>query len=458
MRRQEQQFSSIPSLKELPVLGSLPFLQRDRYGFLQKCAEIGPVAGCHMGPFPAIVFNRAEYISSLLIEHAKDIDKGFTQHRAFYGNGVFISEGAFHDRQRRIMTPSFTPRAIASYADIMASYGERLAATWTDGQEINLTKALMTLTTSIVGKTLFDEDVFDETTELGKALVIVFNHAAYMVTHPLSLPASWPTPRNREKDRAWDVIKNRIQAMIDKRRAASEQQDTRSDFLSLLMQARDDDEQPMSDQQLVDECVTLFTGGQETVANALGWAWYFLCQHPDLYQKVQKEVDGVLKGSTPTLDDLSWLPLCFQVFKETIRLYPPASVIIRQALRDIVIENDQKSQRYFVKKGTLLLVSLYAVHRDASLYPEPDMFKPTRFTSEAEKALQRYGFMPFGAGSRICLGNHFAMLEGPLLLATLAQRMTFELLPGQQVIPSSETLTTRPIRDISMVVHHRGKI
>src|SRR5579883_2298382 len=142
-RKQEQQFNSIPSLKEPPIVGSLPFLQRDRYGFLRKVAELGPVARCHMGPFPAIVFNRAEYIASLLVEHAKDTDKGFTQHRAFYGNGIIISEGAFHDKQRRIMAPSFTPRTIAGYANIMASYGERLAASWADGQEINLTKALM---------------------------------------------------------------------------------------------------------------------------------------------------------------------------------------------------------------------------------------------------------------------------------------------------------------------------
>lgn len=448
--------NTIPFIGEPPLLGSLSTLQRDRLGFLTKLASLGKVSGFHLGPFPVVVFNRPEFIQSFLVDHARDFDKGYTMHRAFPGNGVFISEGELHDKQRRIMAPSFTPRQIATYADIMANYSEKLAESWQDKQEIFLAQEMAAVTTSIIGKTLFDEDVFTETSGLGKAFRIVFNHAAYMVASPFSLPGNWPTPRNLEKDRAWKFIRGRLQRMIEERR---EHPLERNDFLSLLLNARDDQGNPMDDVQLMDECATLFAGGQETVANALVWTWYLLCQHPHVYQNVQREVDTILQDRTPTYGDVARLPYCLQVFKEALRLYPPAPVIIRQALRDCIITNDQnRDEGYLVKKGTITMASIYAIHRLSSLYAEPDSFDPARhFAPEAERRLPRYGYMPFGAGSRICIGNHFAMLEGHILLAALAQRVTFELLPGQEVIPSSKTLTTRPTTDVSMVVHRREK-
>lgn len=446
-----QPLRNIPFLKELPLIGSLPALNKDRLGLLTRLTVLGEVSGFHAGPLPFISFNQPEFIHSLLVDHACDIDKGWTMHRSFPGNGVFISEGVFHDKQRRIMAPSFTPRQIANYADTMAAYAERLAEEWHDGQEVNLTRAIAAVTTSIIGKCLFDVDVFSETEDLGKAFVTVFNHAAAMVSQPFSPPASWPTPRNRAKDRAWKVIRSRVGQMIEDRRAKPAE---RLDFLSLLMAARDGDGQPMSDEQLIDECVTLFAGGQETVANALGWSWYLLCQHPNVFAQVKQEISYVLQGRSPTLGDLKMLPLTLQVFKETLRLFPPAPVVIRCALKDITVENDDHTKAYQVKKGGYILANIYALHHNAALYPEPDTFAPTlHFDPAAEKALPRYSYMPFGAGPRICIGNHFALMEGHLLLATLAQRVSLKLVPGQRIEPSSKTLTTRPDVDIYVKVY-----
>ncbi|HEU5383615.1 MAG TPA: cytochrome P450 [Ktedonobacteraceae bacterium] len=451
---QVQQSHTIPRTRELPLIGSVIALNKDRLGFLAHMASLGKVSGFHMGPFNVVVFNDPHFIHSFLVDHADDFDKGWSMHRAFVGNGLFISEGAFHAKQRKIVAPSFQPRQVASYADIMAMYGEKLAESWRDGEQIALGKAMNAVTMSIIGKTLFDEDMFSEADDLGKALLVVFNHAAYMVTSPFSLPGDWPTPRNREKDRAWETIRGRLQVMIDARRAHSVE---RNDFLSLLMNARDEDGQPMDDVQLMDEASTLFSGGQETVANALVWTWWLLAQHPDIYQAMQEEVDCVLQGHSPTLNDLQQLPLCLQVFKESMRLYPSAPVVIRQALRDCVITSDQnREEQYFLKKGTVAMASIYAIHHLASLYPDPESFDPVRhFAPESEKRLPRYGFVPFGAGPRICIGNHFAMMEGHMLVATLAQRVTLELLPGQNIVPSSKTLTTRPATEIRMIVHHR---
>lgn len=447
------QYNSIPYIRETPLIGSVRAINTDRLGFLSRVAALGPVAGFHMGPLRVVNFNQPQYMQSFLVDRAKDFDKGWSMHRAFVGNGIFISEGEFHTKQRRIMAPSFQPRHIANYADTMAHYAEKLAATWQDGQKVNLTRAMMAVTMSIIGKTLFDEEMFSEADAMAKALITVFNHAAHIVTSPFALPGDWPTPYNREKDRAWKVIRDRLQVMIDERRAHPA---PRSDFLSLLMDARDDQGKPMNDVQLMDEASTLFSGGQETVANALNWAWYLLSQHPDICHTMQAEIDGVLQGRTPVLADLQNLPLTLQVFKETLRLYPPAPVSVRQALRDTMITDQEGKENYLIKKGTVTMASIYAVHRWAALYPQPDTFDPARhFAPEREKQLPRYGYMPFGAGPRICIGNHFAMLEGHILLATLAQRATFELQRGQKIAPSSKTLTTRPEQDIKVLVHLR---
>jgi len=447
---------TIPFMKGTPLLGSVVPLSRNRMKFLSQLSDRGAVTGFYLGPLSAVAFNRADYVHDFLVNRADDFDKGWTMHRSFVGNGVFISEGELHRIQRKIMAPSFRPGTIASYAAIMAQYGERLVANWQDGQEVLIGKEMNGVSMSIIGKTLFDEDMFSEADAMGKALIVVFNHAAHMVVNsPFSLPRDWPTPRNREKDRAWATIRNRLQKMIDERRASPERK--REDFLSLLMDARYEDGRAMSDEQLMDECSTLFAGGQETVANSLVWVWVLLCQHPSLYQKVQEEVDTVLQGRTPTYEDLARLPYCQQVYKETLRLYPPAIVVIRQALRDCQIESSEGV--YSIKKGMLVLASIYAIHRQPDYFPEPLRFDPdTHFSAEREKQHPRYAFMPFGAGPRICIGNYFAMMEGHLLVALLAQRVNFELVAGQHIVPSSKTLTTRPTIDVRMTVHKRSRV
>jgi cytochrome P450 len=224
----------------------------------------------------------------------------------------------------------------------------------------------------------------------------------------------------------------------------------RNDFLSILLQARDEDGNPMSDDQLMAECLTLFGAGHETTATALGWAWYLLCQHPEIYQKVQQEVDTVLQGRTPTYEDLARLPYCLQVFKETLRLYPPAYATSRRALHDVEIDG------YHLAKNQIALIAPYTLHRRPEYFPEPEKFDPERFTPEREKQLPRYAFVPFGAGPRICIGLYFSMMEGHLLLATLAQRVKFSLLPGQNITPDPlHHLTLRPASGVNVSVTRR---
>ncbi len=266
---------------------SLPDFTRDRLGLLQRMAREGDVYGMHFGPFPIILFNKPEHVHSILVEHAYDFDKGLAIHNTFrsvIGDGIFSSEGDFHRQQRKLMAPPFQPRHIASYAGIMGHYGEQIQQTWPDNAVIDVDRQMTNLTMSIIGKALFDADVFTETDELGAAMTVATEYVTHASSTLLPAPYSWPTPLNRRTHKAIQVLRSRIQRFIDERRNHPTE---RNDFLSILLQARDEDGYPMSDVQLMAECLTLFGARHETTATALAWTWYLLCQHPESYQQVQ---------------------------------------------------------------------------------------------------------------------------------------------------------------------------
>jgi len=437
-------------IRGYPLVGSLLDYRKDRLDLLQRMAREGDVCGMYFGPFPLILFNKPEHVQSLLVEHAYDFDKGIAIHNTFrpaIGDGIFSSEGDFHRHQRKLIAPPFQPRHIASYADIMGRYGEQIQQTWPDGGIVDVNQQMTNLTMSIIGKALFDADIFTETDELGAAMTVVMEYATQASSTLLPAPYRWQTPRNRRTHKAVQVLRTRIGRFIDERRNHPAE---RNDFLSILLRARDEDGHPMSDEQVMAECLTLFLAGHETTATALSWTWYLLCQHQESYRQVQQEVDRFLQGRTPTSADLARLPYCLQVFKEAMRLYPPAYAFARQALREVEIDG------YRVPKGYIVLLAPYTLHRREDAFPEPETFDPERFTPEREKHLPRYAYLPFGAGPRICLGMYFAMMEGHLLLATLAQRISFALVPGQTIEPDSvHHVALRPAGAVHVTVKKR---
>ncbi len=330
----------IKSLRGLPGIGSLAELNKDRLGFMLRVAhECGDIGSFRLGPFTAVLLNTSELVHSVLVEHAYDFDKGAVVHKAFrpvFGNGLLNSEGDLHRRQRKLMAPAFQPRQIVSYAQTMVSYGQRMQEAWKEGVVIDIGQEMTKLTMSIIGKVLFDAEVFTESDELGAAMTSALEHIIYVSSHLFPLPLSWPIPRHQRTRRALAVLKSRIQEMIDERRESSEE---RNDLLSILLQTREEDGTCcMNDEQIRDEAVTLFGAGHETTALALTWAWYLLARYVDSYQQVQQEVDRVLQGRIPTYADLASLPYTLQVLKETMRLYPPAYAFARVALHDVEVE------------------------------------------------------------------------------------------------------------------------
>jgi cytochrome P450 len=202
----------------------------------------------------------------------------------------------------------------------------------------------------------------------------------------------------------------------------------------------------MSDRQVRDEVLTLFVAGHETTASSLAWSLMLLAQHPTEYARVRAEVDAV--GYIPSFADIPRLALCGRVFKEALRLYPPVYLFGRQAASDVEIGG------YAMKKGTIVVISPYALHRRPEIWPDPDRFDPDRFLPDAEAARPRTAFLPFSAGPRTCIGNHFALMEGPLVLATLLLHADFELLDPRGSTPEP-TATLRPKGGIRMRIKRR---
>lgn len=311
---------------------------------------------------------------------------------------------------------------------------------------LNLVDEMMRLTLWIMSKVLFDADVSGEEHDLGDDLTCTFQYFAAAVTNPLRLPLSWPTPQNRRVQQALARLNATIYRMIEERRHCSEE---RHDLLSALLRVRDGEQgTSLSDRQIRNEALSLFVAGHETTANALTWCWYLLSQHPDILVQIQAEGDRVLAGRLPTVADLPNLPYTLQVFKEALRLYPPVYAFTRRAISSVLMGG------YRIPRGASIVMSPYTLHRHPQFYPEPGRFDPERFAPEQEQKLPRYTYLPFGAGTHICLGMHFAQLEGHLLLATMAQRLTFAY-AGSGPIEPEPLLTLRPKGAMLMKVQQR---
>jgi cytochrome P450 len=235
--------------------------------------------------------------------------------------------------------------------------------------------------------------------------------------------------------RAVAALDELVYRLIRDRRAEATD---RGDVLSMLLAARDEDDGTgLDDRQVRDEVMTLILAGHETTANTLAWTFHLLLDHPDAAGRLRDELDRVLAGRSPTMQDLPNLPYALAVLKESMRLYPPAYVVGRQAIRDVQLGP------HTVRAGTLLLVNIFGMHHRADLFPDPERFAPERFLGDGEKQLPRGAYLPFGAGARICIGNHFALMEAHLLLAALAQRVRFERRGPAQIAPEP-LVTLRP--------------
>ncbi|HKV38948.1 MAG TPA: cytochrome P450, partial [Blastocatellia bacterium] len=413
---------------------SLVRFKRDPLAFLTWLArEYGDVAHFKLGPNNIFALNNPNYIRDVLVTNNKAFKKsrGLQVAKRFLGEGLLTSETEFHRRQRRLVQPAFHPERIAGYAQTMIDYGTRLADRWTGGESLDIAAQMMELTLAIVAKTLFDADVEGEAGEIRDAITRIMRMFTFTLNMPFAeLFERMPFGPKARFERARARLDATIYRIINERRKGGVD---RGDLLSMLLMAQDEeDNSQMTDLQVRDEAMTLFLAGHETTANALTWTWYLLSQNPGAESKLHEEIDSVLGGAPPSPSDFRKLVYTEMVFREAMRLYPPAWVMGRQALADYEIGE------YVIPAGSTLLMSQFVMHRNPRYYSDPSDFRPERWTPEARAALPRFAYFPFGGGSRTCIGEDFAWMEGVLLIATIARKWRMRLVPGQHV-------TTRPL-------------
>ncbi|PYR61089.1 MAG: cytochrome P450 [Acidobacteria bacterium] len=427
-----------------PLIGGLINPGRDPLAFLTRLARTyGDVAYFRLGSERAFFINHPQHIRDVLVTHDRNFTKsrGLERAKKLLGEGLLTSEGAAHMRQRRLLQPAFHRDRIDAYASVMVEHADRMRRRWTAGAEMDVSREMMRLTLSIVGKTLFDSDVESKADEIGTAVTRVLETFWLTLLPFPDFIEKLPLPMIRRSRAGRAKLDHLIYALIAERRAAGHD---RGDLLSMLLMAQDEEDgSGLSDRQVRDEAMTLILAGHETTANALAWMWYLVSQSLGVETRLHEEIDRVLQGRLPGAADLGALPFVEQVVTESMRLYPPAWVVGRRALADYAIGD------FVVPARSVVFMSPYVMQRDSRYYADADRFLPERWTPDFKAALPKFAYFPFGGGPRQCIGEPFARMELALLVATIAQRWRLRLVPDQSVVPRP-LITLRPKHGINM--------
>jgi cytochrome P450 len=350
-----------------------------------------------------------------------------TVRRYLIGEGLVASTGELWRRQRKLMSPFFTPRGVEAYADIMLRDGMRLLERWDhlarSGRTIEIGEEMTLVTASIILKAMFSTETDEAIVEMKDAVetMVGFVNAQQAGIQP---PVWVPTPMNRKYRSARDSVHSYINALIAQRRALPEAQ-WPNDLLTRLMQARDEETgERMAEGLLRDESITTFFAGHETTARTMSATWYALATNPAVACRLHEELDSVLGDRYPAVGDLHRLPYTLQVIKEVLRLYPPAPFYARDAVGADTLDG------YVIPAGSAVMMSPYYTHRHPDFWENPLQFDPDRWAPEREAERHPYAYHPFATGQRICIGNNFSLLESHILLALLAKRFASRLAAG----------------------------
>lgn len=427
---------TIPALPGLPVLGNLLEFRRDRLALQDRAPEIGPIVRMSIAHVPVYIVTSAELAHQVLVDEAAAFKKsaGLQFLMPLLGDGLLTAEGDTHKRHRKLLAPAFAPKRLAGYGDVMVAETRAQVATWSPGQRIDLAQQMMEMTLAIAGRTLFGVDVRDDAQTVAHGLDLAMRSMVDNITSPVQLGYNWPLPRHVRMRRAVKLLDDVVYRLIAEGRARGTD---RGDVLSMLLLARDEaDGTGLTDKQVRDEVMTLLLAGHETTANALTWTWYELGRTPGALAALEEEVQRVLGDRPVTADDLPKLPWTLAVVEEAMRLHPPAYMTGRQALREVTIGGHTLPER------AMLVVYIRAIHRRAEYFPSPLAFKPERMLPDVKKTRPRHHYMPFGAGPRVCIGAHFALMEAQMCLATMVQHAKLRMLATR--VSPEPLVTLRP--------------
>jgi cytochrome P450 len=420
--------------------------------FQHLAKTYGDIAHYKIGHHHIVFLNHPDYIREVLVVQNDNFIKERTVQRSkmLLGEGMITAEGADHRAQRQTAQPAFHRQRIGDYGRVMVEEAVHIRDLWRDGEQRDIARDMMHLTLNVVSRTLFATDLRQEVYELAAAINRIMGLYNFLIMLPA---AEWLVHFRPPGLAAFVRARNRIDAvvyrMIDAHRKGGVDRGSLLDLMLATSPAEDEAlQQPLLDQGLRDQVITIFLAGYETVANALSWTWYLLSQNPECEAKMHQELDVVLGGKLPAIEDVPRLRYTENVLAESLRLYPPAWAMGRYARSDFELGE------FYLPARTTVLMSQFITHRDARYFPEPERFDPERFSPEGRVRRTKFTYFPFGAGARQCIGESFAWMEGVLVLATLAQKWKLRLVPGHPVEPQP-LITLRPKYGMVMNVEER---
>jgi cytochrome P450 len=432
------------------LLGSLRRVQRDPLELLREgFRDYGDIVRYRFANTRAILLAHPDHIRHVLHDNHRNYDKqnvDYAMLRRLLGNGLLTSEGAFWLRQRRLIAPMFHRQRVAGFCNLMVNRTLEMLARWEElaltGEPVDVAAEMAQLTLKIVANALFSADVSDDAAAIGAALTEVNRQLGEFSLFDMF----WmiPTARKRRFRAAVSALDQVVGKIVDERRRSAHRN---QDLLSMLLEALDEEtNKGMTPRQVRDEVLTLLLAGHETTANALTWTWYLLARNPEAAEKLHDEVARVLGRRAPDGLDLAQLPYTRMVVEESMRLYPPAWAISRNAIGDDEIGG------YRIRRKTNLIICSFVTHRHPAFWEEPERFDPERFSPARSEGRPAFAYLPFGGGPRICIGNGFAMTEAQLVVATVAQRYRLRLARGHRV-ELHPLVTLRPRHGMRMTVH-----
>lgn len=430
---------TIPRLKTL--VNSFRFLRDPITVIRGNMAEYGHTYRFYIGGIiPATFTADPAFIQHILQKNHRVYKKSpihFDHLGHFVGKGLLTIDGDHWLRQRRLIQPSFHRNRLASLTHLMNEVIEERLTRFEAGIKngpVNMAEHMMHMAFGIIMRSIFSRSVPEEQVQkMSGQITQIQAFVIQLIRQPyLNWWRKWSGKIKEHEDLAAD-LENAIRSLVHQRQASGE---TRDDLLQMLLDSRyEDTGEAMSEQQLLDELKIIFVAGHETSANGLAWAWYLLSQHPEVVEKIRTELHENLGERRIEFTDLPKLEYLSQVVDEVLRLYPPAWITDRMAA-----EADEFNG-IKIAKGAIVATYIFGAHHSPQHWEEPEVFRPERFAKSAK--IPAFAYLPFGGGPRLCIGNHFALMEMQLVIAEMVRRYDFALEPGQEVIPQP-LITLRP--------------
>ncbi|MFP3991372.1 cytochrome P450 [Streptomyces sp. E11-3] len=417
--------ASVPKVPGgMPLLGHAWKLGREPLGFLRSLRQSGDLVRINLGTMPVYVATSAALIHEVTVTRARSFEKGrlYDRVRPLVGNGLATAGGEVHRRNRRLIQPMFHKQRIAGYADIMSRRSLALAESWTPGQQIAVDQVMGEFAIETLAETMFSTDIGrPAVASVRQNLPVILKNMLIRAASPKALDRL-PIGPNRAFDNATASMRKVIDEVIASTRKAGKTGSP--DLLSVLLEARDADTgESLTDDEVRDELVTILFAGTETTASTLSWAFHELAHHPEAERELLAEIDEVVGTRPVTIDDVPRLTAVKRVLDEVIRLHG-VTLLMRRTTEPVEIGG------FRLPEGTEVAFSLYAVHRDPSLYTDPDRFDPDRWLPERKAEIPRQAFVPFGSGNRKCIGDTFSWTEATIALATILARWRLRTVPG----------------------------